>query len=303
MAIDWGEMDGSPTESWDSDGRFEAVMRLLVGWNDRYELMARFVNFETPYLHLTEEFGHDGHGVLCRDVSVEPFRAKITGTTFTNLPNRLASYESAVVTIKFGTLRTDQGQRILTTTADPRGRGDVISESIEYNVETMQLDPSLFRWASDNAPLSQDEAPSKRIVGFDYIFRRHNSLTINPEAQRLIDHVNDEPIRPMSPLLRGMVFEKETLHFVKPSYTRTVGAAGQQQIDQVFRFAYRANGWNQFWRGDIDSDDQEDLSQPGGFPVLRKGGWDRIVVPSLTDDLQIVKNPYRNYPLGPIGLL
>ncbi len=297
MAIVFAEMPGSPTETWDSEGQFTATMKLIVDWDNRYELMARFVNFETPYPHLTEQFGHRQHGVLCRSVSASPMQAaKLTGRTFTNLADRRAAYEKAIVTVKFGTLRSGEGERIVTTANDPRGRGDIISESIEYNIEMFRLDPTLFRWASDNTPLTQDEAPSKQIVGFDYVFRRHNSLKINPLAKDLPGYVNDAPIKGMTPLLRGFIFDTETLLYIKPSFNRSVASDGHQQIDQVFRFAYRSAGWNRFWRGDINSPNQSG----DGF-LSEKGGWDRMITAVLQTDLTIKKDPYNSYPLGPIG--
>jgi hypothetical protein len=301
MSVFFEEIAGSPSETWNSDGQFEATMRLKCAWSDRYELMARFVNYETPYPHLTEQLSTSNHGVLCRSVSAVPFpNAKIVGAAWNGVADRIAEYEHAVTVVKFGTLRDGEGERTIVT--EGRGRGDQISETIEYNVEMVRLAADQFVWDSGFfVSLKKDEAPSKMLVGFDYIFTRHQSLKISKEAKDLIGFVNEEPIEGITPLLRNFTFEPETLLYLRPSFSRAVNSSGQSNITQVFRFAYRKDTWNRFWRPGLEQHNNPD----NPAEVTGKGGWDRIAFEEPVDlgEGLYTTRRYNNYPVGPLHLL
>jgi len=295
MAI-WEEMDGSPTETRAEDGSFSTVMKMICDWTDRHEVEDRFVAYQTPYLHFTERFGFPNHGVVALSSSVKPLGgAKITEGTADGWG--IASYEKAIVTVKFG---VPSGPNARFVSDDPiRGRGDSISESIEPNLEFQTLDPSGFEWESDGAKLKEKEAPGRLEVGFDYVFTRHRVSAVPPGAFSLAGHVNKTTLRSLSPLLVGREFLPGTLLYVKPSFRHEIDTTGNSIISVTYRFSFRPSGWNQFWRNDRPTVPQD------GESIVRVGGYDKLRARKTPQNAGVpdADRIYNNYPIGELVVL
>lgn len=290
----WKVMDGYPRETWGADGKFTAIVKMMCDWGDRWEVASRWVDLRSEYPPFTEEYG-GGHGVVALGpAQIEAFPGQQSNVALDGMD--FSSYEKAVVTVKFGT-PSGIDVPIDTPINDPRGRGDRISEAVEYNIEFATLNPELFEWVGGEgtnpvpAALKENEAPGRQEIGFDYIFTRLGVSHISPMTFELPGHVNATSIRSLSPLLDGKVFRPETLLYQKPSLSLERNRDGNAVIQAGYRFSYRPTGWNRIFRSDIVGVTEDGTSF--------RGGYDRIAIRQAPgEEIPIEDRLFYNYPLG-----
>lgn len=234
-----------------------ATMRILGPWSRRYAIIDLFVSNWEPYPHQTAEFGIDVLNAL-RAVSgtAKPFGGMIDPI---NVPGgSIAIYEKAIVEINFGIPQI--GVPVLTNVSNPRGRGDIISETFEPTTEYLSLNPDDFRWKlgeGQGRNLTEQEAPSKSEDGMEYLFTRHNIDTIPVAAWSHKNCVNDDRLYPLSPPLLHLRFDKETLLYRGMRAQRTADKdLATVKMSMTYRFSHREAGWNKFYRGDTGTWDE-----------------------------------------------
>lgn len=228
----YSEKETYTEEKWD------ASAQLLVPWDDRHGVFDNILsNFlEWPY--------RAGSLMWATSGSIEPYAGKVLiegGGVVLN------TYPKAKLTVNF----TRGGD-----TGSPGGEEEDVAlyfETVEANGEMIKINPKdaqdqqRFYW--DSTPtveqeVTPEEAPSRLIIGFDYVLRWVGLTTIPIAILGITDHVNDDDVA--SPSL-GVTFPEETLLANAPRISRTVTTGDADKFEMEIRFSYREHGWNQFW--------------------------------------------------------
>jgi hypothetical protein len=228
MTVAYAEELGSPTETRTNNG-IEATRILRCDWSDRYDLEAEILaagGEQYPFRSAT--------GLRARSIAIRPANGEILDASG---DPTMASYQQALLTVAYRT----------PTTGDAEEVGDaLISESLEPWTEFYTLDWSKFRWgATDGPPIKENEAPGRLVRGVDYIFTRHESATIPAAAFSLIGKVN---VASVTATLLGVTFGAQTLLYKPPTLQRSITTDGAEAWKIIYRFSYRPEGWNRFWR-------------------------------------------------------
>lgn len=173
--------------------------------------------------------------------------------TVTGGPAEMNTYTHADIELTFGPPGGSTGNA--PGIGSPGGESDI--EAIYYETyqpsgEMLKLPPMLpgkwqFRWGaikSNSDPLTNEEAPTRLIIGLDYIIRWVGLETVPTAFFDAVDHVNSLDITTSA----GKTFAPETLLCQSPVISRTVTTAAAEPLWEVeARFSYRKDGWNKFW--------------------------------------------------------
>ncbi len=232
ISVNYEELDGSPVESIDDRGRVSVQRILQCDWSDRWTLM--------------REVLADG------GLPLEDYTPPTVPPGFTSLPVRAKTC---------GCLPSGQNQGTGTVNAYPKARvavryrmltmhdedpDELVAESLEPTGEMQVLDYTKFRWgAPDGDRLEEDEAPAKLVRSLDYAVKMFRVTTILPAVLTLIGKVNEDPV--LATLL-GVTFPAQTLLYNPPVLERSITTEGVGAWDLGFRFSFRPDGWNAYWR-------------------------------------------------------
>lgn len=96
----------------------------------------------------------------------------------------------------------------------------------------------------DYNELTEEEAPSRRMHGFDYVITWFNMPSI-PSAYLNVNMVNYGPV--YSPSL-GVIFPSGTLLLNSSRAGRTVSFGGANRYQIETRWSFNPMSWNKFWR-------------------------------------------------------
>lgn len=224
MPVTKSELPGSPKEAWTRTG-FQATRQFECAWAERENLKKELLG--SVYAPL------DDTGSICTKVGSVPFQAEIS-----EAPAGVAAYEKALVT---GEWTVQQGETV--------GENQV-SESIEPNAEFLTVSHRGLTWGDGGDPLAKEEAPGRLYYGLDYVRTRFGITPVPATVLTFIGHVNKEAggISPLTVGLSGWTFAQETLLFMPPTIVRVVDKDGNLLWDITYRFSYKPNGWNTYWR-------------------------------------------------------
>lgn len=239
MAVD--ELDGSPEESASLWG-FKAVRRMKTPWADRTSLLTDLLTFPGQVYPFSNEWGD----AYCVD-------AQAFGRGKMGFPGGVPSYEYAEVVARYETPGLSGGS----------GGGNVaVAESIEPLTEFVTLPWEGFRWSSAaGKAISQDEAPGRLEVGFDWVYRRFNVLTVPLSVATLTGNVNNAS---MISATLGLTFGAETLLYRPPFIERVFLTGGSTAVNITYRFSFRVSGWNKYWRAETGQHERMYTADPGG---------------------------------------
>lgn len=232
MALEWDELDGSPTEDWNVEtGAFRATQRFKTKWSDRITLANVFLrDGGLPYMHAP-----DFPGLVARTASIKPFlQGQQEGSGI-----GVARYKSAEVSIGYTTPSPETpviiGQ-ILTT------------QTIEPNAEFMTLDHSQFKWGSSGGvELEPNESPGQLHIGFDYILTQQGLSAV---PFHVINYPGTVNAGEVTAILLGLSFASETLLYNPPN---VVPGSQLGTWNVSYRFSFRKSGWNKYWRSESQS--------------------------------------------------
>lgn len=218
------EVNGQPVENWGED-EFTATRQLRCAWSDRLQLMADLIGGRDVYPYFDS-----GSRLTARTGGAVPFGRQVGESGVT------ASYETALVTINYSTKGNDK----------EGNQGDLYSETLEPNVEFLTLGHEDFRWGSaDGEALKENEAPGRLIRSLDYLLTIYQVYAIPSAVLDLIGCVNYTSW--LADLL-GLTFPAGTLLYNPPQITRKITFEEIEPWTLSFRFSYRPDGWNKFWR-------------------------------------------------------
>ncbi len=266
MPVVHEEMQGSPKEFRDFNG-FRHVRKLLVDWDLRIALMnelllagGQIYPYDPATLSRAKEASAVPFGGI-QELGVIGFARAGTPTG----SGAIATYEKAIVTVVYKTPQP----------GDPAENpaGDLISESLEPTAEFLTLDHTPFRWDGGDH-LNEQEAPGRQIKMLDYVFTRHDIDTVPLQALQLLGKVNQIDL--VANFL-GVIFRAETLLYNPPTIFRRIDTQGNAKLTVTYRFTYKVEGWNVFWRS--KSQEFEEIFLAGDV------------------------FPYKNYPTGDFTVL
>lgn len=232
MPIEFEELQGSPREFRDFNG-FRHVRKLICAWESRHRLLNEFLlggGQLYPYDSSTLSRAREGVAI--------PFPGSAIDAKGISAPGAIVTYEKALITIVYLSPRP----------GDPEddGAGQFIAERLEPSAEFLTLDHTRFRWGSGAGDhLNEQEAPGRLIKTLDYVFTRFDVDSIPGAALSLLGKVNNQIL--IANFL-GVTFGTETLLFNPPSIERQVDTSGQMKMQIAYRFTYKPEGWNVFWR-------------------------------------------------------
>lgn len=170
----------------------------------------------------------------------------------TSTSSGLHVYDKARIQVNFQKFTNDVG-------VPGGGEGDALYyETIEANGEMLKMPPEqrpvagedggwFFSWdEASGQVISAEEAPSRLLIGLDYVVKWLGLSSIPVAAINLVDHVNSDEV--VSPSL-GLTFPIGTLLFNAPVISRTVtsGYLSTNKFDMEARWSYRKDGWNKFF--------------------------------------------------------
>lgn len=226
--IPYAELAGSPTERNESSN-LAATMRVKVDWADRYQAQSELLGSNYP--HRTDV------PMFCQNVNIDPLPAQALPDGV--IPNsQLTSYEFAVLTLTFRSANPNDAIEI---------NGRFITETLEPTAEFMTLPHEDFAWGSTTGTeLTEREAPGRLMVGMDYILSVHQAVSVPMATLTLPGHVNDGVV--VAETLGRLAFPQETLLYNSPTVVKTTDIDGNATLQLTYRFTYRPNGWNSWWR-------------------------------------------------------
>lgn len=257
MPIAW--LTGSPvglvephavaySEKEDVSNDVQCSVKLRCPWGDRIATLENILNnlLEWPYMP-------SGNEIRASSGSINPVPQ--SATTADGSGN---SYPEAEITVNFtrgggnGGGPGDETDAIFYETI--QGNGEFIKISPKSDTTDFGKGVQVFFWGDEpigEDAVTEEEAPTKLIMGFDYVVKYLRLTSIPAVALTLIDNCNDASVS--SPSL-GLTFAAETLLYNAPMITRTVTAdPGQNYFDMECRWSWRKNGWNKFWRAKTQS--------------------------------------------------
>lgn len=204
-----------------SDSGVTATLQLRVAWADRHAIIDDLIYNGASYPYITD------FQIPVKSVTCVPDGAKAISD------GEGLIYPEALLTVNYDTAREVSDD-------------DIISESLEPNLEFFTLPHQNFRWGSASGdPLAAEEAPGKLIVGFDYVQTRYNLASVPTTVTSELGKVNSGLVT--APQL-GLSFAAGTLLYASASPSRKVTTDGDNKWTIASKFSYRPSGWNNFWR-------------------------------------------------------
>ncbi len=236
----WSELAGSPR--WQIDilrkGVFEGTRDVLVNWADTWDYCDAILS---PGNNIwPSAYGNVPQARAYR-TQVEWLRREAcldTGDA------KHATYQKAIVHVYYTTELFDYNNI-------------VARESIAPAAKSRALPNELFAWASDSAPVTQDEAPVLVEPGFTYVLQFFRAPAIPAAVLTLEKSVNATAFSvPGAPM--GLVFAPETLLFSHWSASCNVRPGHLNTFDVAYTFGHQRGadsagvpcGWNGYWRAD-----------------------------------------------------
>lgn len=234
----------SEVENYD-EGAWSANVVLVTPWDDRHAVLADILDYqlEWPY--------RPGSLMYATKAQIVTKGGQSTAGS----PPNLNAYEHAHINVTF--------ERKGTNASSPGGSEGtaVYNETIEPNGEMLKLPPLVtgtgstdpggdggwfFTWGeTSGVVLTAEEAPTKLILGLDYVVRWTGLSTIPEAAFTIANHVNSGSVTSVS---LGRVFAAETLLAHGPIITRVVTSnPAINRFDMECRFSVRNEGWNKFF--------------------------------------------------------
>lgn len=267
------ELPGSPVESQDWAGAFQATARYRVAWATRHAEMQAMLNWPRNQ--------YPGKpGVFAKRASLAPDLGAIAGVVDAE---QYAAYEFAIMTVEF------QTPTPFVTGAEPvdvNGDGSLlVTESIEPQTEFQLIPSKGLRWVSDNVKVPSEMPLGRLECESVYTLTRYHWQPTDAQflaIARAKGKTNDQPVSPFT-FGPNYVFAAETLLFYDPSYQRewrdsdVVTATGWTA---TFRYGIKEKdaqgngGWNQFWRpskapgGGYDSLQHEEAGPVTPYPLV-----------------------------------
>jgi hypothetical protein len=126
-------------------------------------------------------------------------------------------------------------------------------------------------------PLSDEEAPGKRVLDMSYVITRVNVPSEPPTE--MYDYVGLINSTSVSEIKTSKVYPAGTLLYNGSTDETVDGADGQLSWTITYNFTYRPNGWNKFWRRDT-------------------GTWQ---TPQLVDPLLVTNYDFPTYPAADLN--
>lgn len=240
------ENQGSPREQLTDDG-FKATRELICDWDDRLALMVALKGRSHTAggrTVLTAPQSYPGFAkALVRDVACDPFSPA-------PLPNngnpKDAAYTKALLTVQYETPKyesqggggEDEGQAF-------------VSESLEPAAEFITLSHEKLWWdAAKTTALAETEAPTKLIRMLDWVYTIHRIDAVPAATFSLVGKVNDAAVFSRS---LQVTFAEETLLYNPPRLSREWTSEGLPAWSLEYRFTYRPEGWNKFYRRGVEA--------------------------------------------------
>lgn len=236
ITIPYSEAAGSPTFSMDESG-FSGQRVLLCAYTNRVTLAQQLKGgtFDTAR-YLPQSFPGFSKALVSKvdgapfyDEEVRPDGADTSA----------AVYVTAQLTVSYktGLDQSDPGD-------DTKPQ---VQESIEPYAEFMTLPAQGFFWSGTNgAALKDEEAPGKLFKGANWNITIKAVKDIPSATYSLCGKVNADQVHSNT---LNVDFDAETLLYNPPVLTRVVQADGTLAWDIAYRFSFRPQGWNRFWRG------------------------------------------------------
>jgi hypothetical protein len=213
------DLEGSPIEIF-TMGEFMPERRVECAWSSRFNEAAALDDLEYPF--------SPGCGSFPKYIHIEPMSAQ------TNAPGNLASYEKAIITIKYTSQLNTNG---------------AIIEWIEGSDIHSPCKPEESCWSDGQIRPAPDKPFVLRSGGvFNHVRLKLGAVPTAVITQ--VDYVNNAAA--YSQIL-GITFLAETLRAQMPRVQRTWTVSGLTSFYVHQRFSYCSNGglgWNSAYRAD-----------------------------------------------------
>lgn len=246
-AVDCAEEHNTVSEDFDIETGMSAQVTLRCAWNDRHALAADILGNSRIY---------PGTGFASPPQAATA--SIVPGGECAVTVGQGLVYDHALVTVGYSTKIKD-----------------LISESLEPNIEFITQDFERFRWgAADGDPLLKGEAPGKQYRSMNLVRTLYNLSAMPAAVLTAIGEVNEDEY---TSAILGFTFDPETLLYQPPQLSRVIRTNGSDGWTLTMKFSYKPQGWNKYWRAKTQDWDSIFLVDPPG--------------------------EYKNYPLGDFATL
>lgn len=245
--FDFEELEGSPTESFDSSGIIVS-RRVKIPWSQRLEFIAAMKgntvqNGDTTIYTPPQQY-EDIPGLYVDTANAEPWHGPEISDKLGD--GKWATYQHALVSITYRT-GTNNSSGGGTENEDPLSV--FTTEDIEPTAEYLTLSNTKLYWdAARTRPLAETEAPTKLIRGLEWVYTVHRLRSLPNAVKDLTGKVNSNTITSRR---FGFAFAAETLLYAPPRIRIETMSDGTEAMSAEFRFTYRPSGWNKFFKAGI----------------------------------------------------
>ena len=167
--------------------------------------------------------------------------------------------------------------------------GDVLGAAKK---KLSQLNPN---YPSVNQMISENEAPSMRLLGMDYGITFYKVKTLPVWLLTYLGCVNNAPV---ASKLLGLTFPPGTLMFDTPNMSRKWNFVDFPYWQVEFKLKFRASGWNCYWRSGMN----RIVSDTGGEQYMTCGGYDFLMM-NVGLPQRPIWVPFVQYPPVDFGVI
>lgn len=228
MTITYNELEGSGKLTYRSEGGVVGERVFEVDWSDRLTFADELRGTVGQVIKTRPATFPGLSWLYCVDVAVEG-AGRVLGDS------SVIAYDKAKVTARYEPGEFDENDDRL-----------LVTESLEPSVEFLTMPSEGLFW--DNAqeePIAPEEAPGKLRRELDWVYTKHEVLSLPASTLSLLGYVNAASIK--SPTL-GLTFAAETLlYHIKP-LIREITTEGVQAWTVTYVFSYNGAGWNKYVR-------------------------------------------------------
>jgi len=256
MAVSYNELEGSGKLTYRAAGGVTGERIFEVDWADRLTFADELRGTVGQVIKTRPATFPGLSWLYCVEVAVEG-SSRILGSA------TVVAYDKAKVTARYEPREFDENDDRL-----------LITESLEPTVEFLTLPSEGLFWDIAQAePIAPEEAPGKLRRELEWVYTKHEVLTLPAATLSLLGYVNQAAMR--SPTL-GLTFGIETLlYHIKP-LIREITTEGVQAWTVTYVFSYNPTGWNKYVRaGEVDPATMYDAAgdefkqyPPGDFNLI-----------------------------------
>lgn len=286
ITVPYEEMDGSPRETYASDGTFQATRTLRCDWDDRETIIKQFLGdciaTDTDILiYRAHQYPGNSLATANNVSNVQGVGRIQAGDDLT-----VAAYEKAQFDVNYV-----QNRNANSDNPDP----EIYSESFRPTAKFESIGKTSQYYLNGKKATVKDGLPLIEI-GAEWNITRKKLSHIPLSFLTNMGKVNSDTV---TSAWFGLSFTPGTLLWQPIDVTREVLRSGQGLWTVTLKWAYMQDGWNSFWVEYIDtkSPERSGITTAGISKLLKYDGEtpvDGYLTTTFNDAYQLIQGPASN---------